>query len=135
MTSLASPELLDTLSVESEATAERVFQYTWAVELLDQALNELKHEYCTNEKAEYWRMFHDRVVIPILDGSASPSLSELCRIYAIPTEKKASNMIVTAKRRFQAILKRILSETMESDSSVEAELAELISILSQRSPG
>lgn len=135
VTSFGSWDLPQTLAVESEASAEQLFQYTWAAELLDRALNKIKREYCTNGRAEFWHVFHSRVVIPTLHGSPPLSLSALCQIYAIPTEKKASNMVVTAKRRFQAILKRILSETMEPDSSVEAELAELISILSQRSPG
>jgi DNA-directed RNA polymerase specialized sigma24 family protein len=133
VTSLASSDLLEILSVESEATPEQIFQYIWAAELLDQALNEIRQEYCTNGKAAYWHVFHDKVVIPTLDGNNPPSLSELCRTYDVTNEKKVSNMIITAKRRFQGILKRILSETMESDSTVEDELAELISILSQGS--
>ena len=42
-------------------------------------------------------------------------------------------MIITVKRRFQGILRRILSETMEADVSVEDELADLISISSKGS--
>jgi hypothetical protein len=133
LTSMASLDLLDTENVESEATPEQIFQYTWAVELMDRALNEIQREYAGSNKTQYWQVFNDRVVIPILDNSAPPSLTELCRRYSIQPEKKVSNMIITVKRRFQGILRRILSETMEADVSVEDELADLISISSKGS--
>lgn len=133
LASLGSLDLQQIPSPESKATPEQAFQYIWAAEVLDQALNTIKREYCTNGNADHWHVFRDRVVVPTLDENTAPSLGELCRTYNIHPEKKVSNMIVTAKRRFQTILKRILSETMESGSCVEDELAELISALSKAS--
>jgi len=128
---LGPSNLQEMIAAQATGDPDQVFQYSWAVNLLDKALHCMEREYCEDGKAHYWQIFQERVVDPILNDSPPPSLSTLCKKYGIDTEKKASNLIITVKRRFQTILKRVLTETMEPNACVEDELAELISILSQ----
>jgi hypothetical protein len=49
-----------------------------------------------------------------LEGTAPPVLPELCRKYGISSPGKASNMIVTVKRRLQKIGMRRLGNRTDS---------------------
>jgi hypothetical protein len=66
------------------------------------------------------------VIRPILKGSEIPSLSEVCRKHGIQNEKKASNMLVTVKRRFHAALKEYVRTTVASEKHVQEELEEIL---------
>jgi DNA-directed RNA polymerase specialized sigma24 family protein len=112
------------------ADPERIFIYAWATEALERAMKEVREEFCSTGREIYWRVFHEKVVAPITMETDEPSLQELCRIHAVDTEKRASNMIVTAKRRFRSVLRRILAESVARESDVDDEIGELISILS-----
>jgi len=110
---------------------DQAFNYAWATNLLDKVLATVKKEYCTTDRAVYWEVFFATVVSPILDNTEAPSLAELCEKYGIEKEKKASNMIITVKRRFSTALKHQLRQFVQSDSEVEDEFRALIEILSK----
>jgi RNA polymerase sigma-70 factor (ECF subfamily) len=113
----------------SEASPEDSYNYTWLSALLDQTLSELRVE-CRNEGLDlHWQVFYDRVVGPTLHDAAAPSLADVCREYGIGDEKKAANMTVTIKRRFQKILKRHVRSTVISDADVDDELREIMRFL------
>ena len=110
---------------------DQVFHYAWATNLLDQVFAMVKKEYYTTGRAEYWEVFQATVVAPILDNTEAPSLTDLCEKYGIESEKKASNMTITVKRRFSTALKHHLRQFVDFDSEVEDELRALIEILSK----
>ena len=112
-----------------------IFEYVWATELLDRVLAELRAEYSSSDRQVRWAVFHERLVGPIFEGRDAPSLTEICAKHGVESETVASNMIVTVKRRFRAILLRRLAETLQSDCDVEDELREFISIFSGGSAG
>lgn len=116
---------------QSEVGPEQVFHYAWATNLLDQVLAEVKDECYSTRKATHWQVFHAKVVAPIVDSTQTPSLSAICKKYGVESESRASNMIVTVKRRFRAVLERCLRQYMQSDSDVEDEFNDLLEILSK----
>jgi len=116
---------------DSKRTPELAFNYTWATNLLDQVLATVKKEYCATGRAAYWEVFQATVVAPILDNAEAPSLAELCEKYGIESEKKASNMTITVKRRFSTALKHHLRQFVHSNSEVEDEFRALVEILSE----
>jgi RNA polymerase sigma-70 factor (ECF subfamily) len=114
-----------------EAGPEEVFYYAWASNLLDEVLAEVKDEYYSTGKSAYWEVFNAKVLAPILESTKPPSLSNICAKYGIERQSKASNMIVTVKRRFRVILKRHIRQFVQSDLEVEEEFRDLLTILSQ----
>jgi hypothetical protein len=74
-------------------------------------------------------VFRDRIVQPILEDFKPPSLAEVCRIYKIEDEKKAANMTVTVKRRFQALLRKYVRNTVATEDEVQNELQEIMQYL------
>jgi len=74
----------------------------------------------------HWKVFHDRVVKPVLENIEAPSLTEICARYDVENEAKASNMIITGKRRFQSELRKHIRNTVLSENQVDEELSEIL---------
>ena len=55
-------------------------------------------------------------------------MEDICHKYDISDAVKASNMIVTVKRRFQSSLIRHLRESVTSDDEVEEELKDIMKL-------
>ncbi len=62
-------------------------------------------------------------------------MPELCAGLGLQSESQASNMIVTVKRRFRAVLKRRLRELSSSEAEAERELADVLEMLSSDGVG
>jgi RNA polymerase sigma-70 factor (ECF subfamily) len=125
---LVSLEMVDPpeLHMITESNPDDFYHYVWLSALLEQVLSAVQTS-CEQDGLEiHWQVFEDRVVRPILQGSESPSLSEVCQKHDIRDEKKASNMLVTVKRRFHAALKEYVRTTVASDNHVQEELTEIL---------
>jgi len=109
------------------------FNYAWVSALLDKMLEEIETECCADDKEVHWKVFYARVLTPIMENADPPSLKEICDKYGIEDQAKASNMIITVKRRFQTTLKRHLRQSVSSDTDVNEELRELMQFFIKKS--
>ncbi len=115
-------------SVE-RASAEESYHYAWLSALLERVLADVKAE-CHREGMEtHWILFHQRVVGPIMGGQSPKSLTDLSRKHGVSDAKKASNMIVTVKRRFRTALMRHVRRTLLSGDQASEEMEELLQYL------
>jgi RNA polymerase sigma-70 factor (ECF subfamily) len=124
----------DCLPIASkEMKPDEAFTYVWSCELLDEVLAEV-HQGCLKTGKEiHWKLFHAHVVEPITSGVKPPSIIELCKQFGIHSEEKASNMIVTVKRRFQTAISNRVRQHVDSDEEVMQEISDLMEILSRHS--
>lgn len=113
------PQVVTTL------TPEDSFTYAWVSAMLEQVLTEVKAECEKTNKALHWQIFRDRALRPIMEGGDAPSLETICRKYGLSDTVKASNMIVTVKRRFQTLIRQHLRDSVMSDKEAEEELKEI----------
>jgi DNA-directed RNA polymerase specialized sigma24 family protein len=116
-------------------TPSEAFDYAWASALLDEIIADVARECGETGKSVHWDLFRERVLLPIMNGADAPSLSSLCERHSIPTPDKASNMVITVKRRFQAVLKRHVRQLVESDADVHGEITYLMRIFSASGAG
>jgi len=116
-------------------TPEQAFDYVWASLMLDDVLSEVKKGLYETSRATYWEVFRDKVLAPIFEDAAAPSMAALCGKYGIDGEQRATNMLVTVKRQFRRVLESKLRRYAGEDAAVETELGELIEALSAGSPG
>ena len=107
------------------------FDYVYATNTLDRVLTDLEFECRRDGLKAHWRIFEERVAKPTLDGTAAPSLEEICTRYAVGSEGQASNMIVTVKRRFRRILLRYVVEQDSSEAEAEEALRDFLGIFSR----
>ena len=77
----------------------------------------------------HWVLFHQRVVDPIMGGQSPKSLTDLSRKHGVEDAKKASNMIVTVKRRFRTALMQNVRRTLLSGDQASEEMEELLQYL------
>lgn len=115
-----------------ELNPEDSYNYAWVSAILDQVLSDVKHACCKQRMETHWSIFSERVVQPMLNNTAPPSLKDICEKYGIESEKKASNIIVTVKRRFQSVLKQYIRSTVASENQMADELKEILKFLPKK---
>jgi DNA-directed RNA polymerase specialized sigma24 family protein len=120
---VVEPPELSHLAVQAEP--EDCFNYAWVSALLERVLVDLEANCHRDGQTVHWHLFHDRVLAPIMDRTDPISLAEVCARYGIEDESKASNMIVTVKRRFQKLLTEHLRKSVVSDALLAEELEEI----------
>lgn len=109
----------------------RAFCYAWVSNLLDQVLMEIKEEYCSTQRAGHWEVFRLKVLAPLFEDTEVPSHREICERCHITDESKVANMIVTVKRRFRSVFRRILRDLSSSEADADHEFGEILEILSK----
>ena len=112
--------------IVSELTPDGCYIYAWKSAVLDRVLTEVKAGCLADGFETHWCVFHDRLLEPVLEEREPPSMAEVCRRHGITSESTASNMIVTVKRRFHAVLKRQLRATVLSDADADEELQDML---------
>ena len=131
MISLDSEDLPELPHWVNEQVSQRAFDYTWMSSLLDSVISAVETYYTGQHKPEYWHLLYERIIEPILDNTKPPALPELCGKYGIDNQRKASNMLVTAKRYFQQELVRQLRVTVLDEETTREELEEILGFFSQ----
>jgi hypothetical protein len=126
---------IDMPELSGEMTPDEAFNYAWASQLLDDVLAAVEAGCYDNGKHVHWEVFCERTVMPLMENTKPPSLSALCRKHHISDEAKASNMIVTVKRRFEAELARHVRLAVGSDIDIKLEIGDLMKILSRNGAG
>lgn len=116
----------------ANAGAEQSYHYAWLTALLERVFSEVKAECDRRSMETHWVLFYERIAKPILENNPQPSLSRLCKDFNIADTKKASNMIVTVKRRFQAILMRHARSTVLSEDQASEELEDLFKFFPEK---
>jgi RNA polymerase sigma-70 factor (ECF subfamily) len=132
MLSLDDTEMTQMPAEISDVTPQQGFHYAWVSELLDKVFAEVKQECYNTDKQIHWQAFKARLLEPILSDTVPLSLSEICQKYGIDNESKASNMVITVKRRLSRALERHLQQFVPSDSDAKEELSELMKVFSQK---
>lgn len=129
LASLDMAELPDLPQSFTHATAEDSYHYAWLSTLLERATAEVKTA-CQEQGMEtHWALFHERILQPILGHNDPISLPKLCENYGIEDTKKASNMIVTVKRRFRKKLMELIRNTVVTDEQAQEEFQYLLKFL------
>ena len=111
------------------------FHYAWALELLNRVFSQVEQDCRNNGLDLHWELFHAKVLRPILGNSEAPSLIELCAKHGIEGEAKASNMLVTVKRRVQKALKASVADSLSPDTDVDEEISDLMRLFSEGRAG
>lgn len=107
----------------SHATPESLFEYQWAVALLNSAFDELKKHYIEDGKAELYEC-----LAPYLLGEGEVSYAELGAKLQI-TEAAVKTAVYRIRQRFRFVFKQAVAATVKGEE-VEAELKHLFSVLS-----
>ena len=126
LVSLDFNEHLTLPSPVTQGSPEDSFNYTWKSAILDQTLATVQAGCREQGLQAHWHVFEDRVLRPIFYSQEASPMKDICSRYGIASESVASNMLVTVKRRFKAVLRRYLRDTVLSEDGVDGELKEML---------
>jgi len=129
LSSLDIVDLPDLPQSFAQATAEDSYHYAWLSALLERVTAEVKTTFQEQGMEIHWELFRERVLQPILSNSDPISLTQLCENHGIGDKKKASNMIVTVKRRFRNVLMELIRNTVVTEEQAHEELQYLLKFL------
>lgn len=121
----------DKIGSSSEMTPDDVYNYVWAVEVLDDVMDTVKNWFYTSGKRSHWDIFHARIVEPIISNKKPPSIERLCERYKIASAAQASNMISYVKKYFHTAMYDYLGRMVEDRSDIEMEYNDIFKILSR----
>ena len=110
----------------SNCSPEECFTYAWKSAILDQTLAAVEEDCLRAGQKTHWQVFRDHLLNPTLEGREPLPLKELCRHHGLASEKTASNMVITVKRRFQRLLRKHLRSTVSSDAEADEELRDIL---------
>jgi RNA polymerase sigma-70 factor (ECF subfamily) len=105
------------------------FNYTWKADLLERVLAKVRTDYTNRGMETHWLIFRDRLLAPLLQDHAVPSMRELCTRYGIENQASVSHMLTTVKRHFQTVLRSQVRQTVLDGQSVEEELQDILRFL------
>lgn len=126
---LASPDLPE---LSDAATPDEAYAFAWASQLLVEAMASVRAACRKAGRDKHWEVFDRTVVAPVLTGAAATPLADLCRKLGIDGRKRASNMSITVRRQLRAVLEQRLRELVRDEEEVDAEMRDLMAILSRR---
>ena len=128
---LVSLDLMDSPVLPAavrESDPQESYNYGLMASLLDRILSQVETECFEQDMDRHWKLFYDKIVGPILESTDPPSLEEICRKHDIPDKKKASNMVITVKRRFKTALLEHVRSTVTTEEESDRELAEIMNL-------
>ena len=124
-----TPELPEAMRA---ADPQESYDYGWMSSLLDQIFSQVETKCMEQGLDLHWKIFHDRIVAPILENAEPPSLEMICRKYRISDKKKVSNMVMTVKRSVKATMLEYVRSTVTSEGEFDEELSEIMRLFGHR---
>lgn len=121
---------VDFMPADNANSPEAVFHQVWVKQIIEDVIKALEKSCMANGQEKHWEAFRYRILLPIMYDEPAPSLGEICEKLSIESESRASNMIITVKRRFRRILSEVLAR--QSDSDCDLEIEDLIAKLLQK---
>ena len=109
----------------------RAYEREWARQVVAQAVLRTQQECLAAGRGDLWGVFEQRFLNPLLEGGDVPDYEHLILPLGIATPSQASNLLITGKRMFARLLREVIAEYSANREEVEAEIVDLMEILSR----
>lgn len=106
------------------------FDVPWAQALLGQAIERMRIECDREGRADVWGVFDSRILGPTLRDEPLVEYAQLVDRFKFKSPAQASNVLITAKRMFERILRALVAEYAD-ESQIDAEINDLRDVLSR----
>lgn len=103
--------------------SEGAFDRRWALALFEEALRRCEVHFAEGARARpaHWRLFEARVLRPAMHGGVVRSLAEDAADQGFASSAEAAAAVQTVKRRFDAIFRDVVGETIGDPAELEDE--------------
>lgn len=117
-----------------EGTPEDGFDRRWAVALLTESLRRCELHFRECGKSGHWALFDARVLRPAITSREALPLAFEHEARDFDSRADAAAAVQTVKRRFHAVLRDVIAESIAAGEDLDAEVADVIRILQSRFP-
>jgi RNA polymerase sigma-70 factor (ECF subfamily) len=117
-----------------EEPPDEAFHRTWAAQLLDDVIADVKEQCCRLGQEVHWEVFRRRVLDPISQGGKAEPYADIAERLDLPSATRATTMNDTVKRKFEVAMREHVRPYVADSGDVDLEIRELIGILSNRQP-
>ncbi|MEX2216847.1 MAG: hypothetical protein WD768_22230 [Phycisphaeraceae bacterium] len=104
------------------------FDLEWARTVLNQTVTRLRESCEKAGRLDIWRVFEARLLRPILDQTPVPGYAELRRELRLESPAQAANLLTTAKRSYERILRNVIAEYAGNEESIDGEIDDLLNL-------
>ncbi len=115
------------MELADELTAERIYEQTWALALLDKVRNRLATEYATGGKADRFALLEK-----FLPGEETDLTYAQAAARLGVAEGTIKSDVHRLKRRYRDLLRQEIAHTVATENEVDDELRYLLAVLSER---
>jgi RNA polymerase sigma-70 factor (ECF subfamily) len=117
-----------------EPSPDDAVQADWARALVHDVLAAMKEKCLSDGRGDVWTVFESRVLAEIFEDREPVPYETLAQQLQLKSPSQAANLLVTGKRLYARLLRIAVSEYERSDGEIEAEIADLHTVLSRCSP-
>lgn len=108
--------------------AEKVFEYRWALTLLEQARARLREEYLESGKSS----LYDRLKVLEAGDKYAPSYAEVAAELGL-SESGVKSAVFRLRQRYRELVREEVAKTVDSPDEIDGEIRYLISVISRKS--
>src|SRR5580658_3377148 len=127
-----APLSLDELAVDMPIPEETTdaFDLTWVRTVLTETLRRMEGD-CKDPAAEQprrsqiWEMFRIRLLEPLFNDAPQVPYDQLIESFGLKSPTDASNMLLSAKRKFKTHLTQVIKDYAEADAATAEEIRAL----------
>lgn len=127
---MAVPDLV-AVSSEQDRAPDVELTRCWAVQVLEDTIRAMRARCQQTGQTTHWIVFENRFLRPLFTNEPEPDREELCQRLGLKTISEIDSLIGTVKRRFKAELWSRVRQEVACDEDVEAEIDDLIRILTR----
>jgi hypothetical protein len=98
--------------------------------VIAQAVEQMRMTCETTLRADVWGVFEGRVLAPILGQAQPVPYAQLVEQFGLRSPTQASNVLVTANRMFERLLRGVVGRYEKSATEIDDEIRDLWRILS-----
>lgn len=113
----------------SDTDSGTAFERRWALSLFEEALRRCEAHFLRTGRGGHWTLFEQRVLVPAATGNSPPPYATDSAAHALGTSAKAAAAVQVVKRRFVALLREVVAETVENPADVDQEVRNVRSMM------
>ena len=114
-----------------EEPAEVSFDLAWARQVVQQAIQRMREDCRTGDRAVLWTLFEERVIKPIFENAPALEYEKLVLQLGLTSAAQAGNLLITGKRMFARQLRVVVGEYTRNETDIEDELKHLWGVFSR----
>ena len=111
-----------------------VFDVAWARQVIVESARRMYLECRELGQLHVWGVFEKRILLPTLANCPAPGHEELAEQFGFDSPRQASNVLITAKRRFKRTVEAVIAEYVEGQDGIDSEIRDLHRILASAGP-